>query len=179
MARPVLQRSEDSEAEQRLPLGYVAHTSASRTRLSFPDFKGQEDLLVGLCAALRQLPGIQSAEGRPLTGSVIIAHDGSTDDLVQAASEARLFEVGELPQHSGPLADAVALKDRADQILQDAIGPSVNLRTIAAFAFIAMALRQLAAGSIMPPAATALWYGLSLLLAVNPEAGSTPEDAGE
>ncbi len=174
-----MQEGEDSEAEQQLPLGHIAHASAARTRLSFPDLKGREDVLTGLCASLRQLPGIQSAEGRSLTGSVIIAHDGSTDDLVQAAHEAQLFKVGEVLQRSGPLADAVALKDWVDQSLQDTIGPSVNLRTIAAFTFIAMALRQFAAGSIMPPAATALWYGLSLLLAANPEPSATPEDAGE
>jgi hypothetical protein len=52
---------------------------------------------------------------------------------------------------------------------------------VAAFAFIAMALRQLAAGRIMPPAATALWYGLSLLLMTGIPPGAAPDgsDGGE
>jgi hypothetical protein len=128
---------------------------------------------------VRELPGVHGVEARPLTGSVIIAHDGSTEGLIHAAGDARVFEVREPPPQPGPVAEALAWKDWADRSLRDAVGPGVDLRTIAAFAFIAMALRQLAAGSIMPPAATALWYGLSLLLGVNPEASAPVEDGGE
>jgi hypothetical protein len=90
-----------------------------------------------------------------------------------------VFAVGEPQPPPDPLAEVKAWKDWADLSLRDAIGPGVNLRTLAAFAFIAMAMRQLAAGSILPPAATALWYGLSLLLAVSPEPGLHTEGDGE
>jgi hypothetical protein len=176
----VLRESEESAAEEALPLGHIAHASSSRLRLSFPDLKGQYDSLEALCAAARRLDGVHSAEGRPLTGSVIIAHDGSPEDLVHAARKARVFDVQDVPEEQpGPVADAMAWKDWADRSLRDTIGPNVNLRTIAGVAFIAMAVRQLAAGSILPPAATALWYGMSLLLAANPEPDMHLESEGE
>jgi hypothetical protein len=175
----VSQRREQHAAELELALGHVAHASPARTRLSFPDLKGQEDALGALCAALRALAGVHSAEARALTGSVIIAHDGSTEDLVRAASEARVFAVRQPPEQPGPHAEAVAWKAWLDESLRDTVGPGINVRTIAGLAFLAMALRQLAAGSIMPPAATALWLGVSLLLAANPQPGLHAEGDGE
>lgn len=178
----MLRENEKGAAEVELPLGYVAHASPSRTRLSFPDLKGRDELIDALCAGVRQVDGVYSADGRPLTGSIIITHDGSADELFHAARKARLFDVQDVPhrmRQAEPIADALAWKDWADQSLQETVGPGVNLRAIAAFAFIAMALRQLAAGSILPPAATALWYGLSLLLAVSPEPGIYLDGDGE
>jgi hypothetical protein len=147
--------------------------------LSFPDLKGQDERLAALCAAVHVLEGVNDAEARTLTGSVIVTHDSSTEDLVRTARDARLFETGDAPRPPELLAEAMAWKAWADQGLSDTVGPGVNLRTVAGLAFIAIALRQLAAGTIMPPAATALWYGLSLLLAANPEPGLHAEGDGE
>jgi hypothetical protein len=150
--------------------------------LSFPDLKGQDQLIEALCAGLRQLQGVHMVDGRPLTGSVIITHEGDADDFVHVARKARLFEIEEAPtamQPPRPLADALAWRDWADQSLRETMGPGVDLRALAAFAFIAVALRQLAVGRILPPAATALWYGLSLLLAANPEPGAHFDGDGE
>ena len=47
--------------------------------------------------------------------------------------------------------------------MNETVGGGIDARALGALAFIAMALRQLAAGHIMPPAATALLYALNLL----------------
>lgn len=162
-----------------IPVCHVAHATPSRTRLSFPNLKGRDGALGEICAALCSLPGVAGAEGRPLTGSVIVAHDGSAEHLLAAGTAAGLFDVRAPDPGPDPLAEAAAWKDWADSTLRETVGRGVDLRAIAAFAFIAIALRQLAAGSLLPPAATALWYGVSLMLAVNPEPGlQQPEHAG-
>jgi hypothetical protein len=125
-----------------------------------------------------KLAGVRQVEARPATGSLIVTHEGSGEDLIDAARLAGLFLVEELAESYAPSLEAVAWKERLDQFLKQTVGGGIDLPTIAAFAFFAMALRQTAVGRIMPPAATALWYGLSLLLmkgaAPGPEA-----DAGD
>lgn len=178
MARAASRNRAQAAAEGTLPRAHIAHASPARTRLSFPDLKGQPEALEAVCAAARKLAGVHEADGRPLTGSVIITHDGSAEDLARAARKARAFEVREMPQPPAiaPGAEVLAWKDWADQSLRETLGPGIDVRTIAAAAFLAMAVRQLAAGSIMPPAATALWYGVSLLLAAGPEPGAPTAD---
>ncbi len=130
---------------------------------------------------MAKLSGVQQVEARPATGSLIVTHDGSSDDLIAAAKLAGLFLVEEIAESYAPGFEVLAWKERIDSFLKGTFGSGLDLRAVAAFAFIAMALRQLAAGNVMPPAATALWYGLSILLAggAPPDAGAEGGDGGE
>jgi hypothetical protein len=120
--------------------------------------------LRNLADAVAKLSGVRQVEARPATGSLIVTHDGSAKDLIEAAKLAGLFLVEAFAETYVPDFEAAASIGRLDQFLKETIGGGIDLLTIAAFAFFAMALRQAAAGRIMPPAATAVWYGLSLLL---------------
>lgn len=149
--------------------------------MHFPELKGRPDSFARLSDAVSKLSRVKSVEARPATGSLIVAHDSSTDDFVAVARGTGLFLVEEVAEAYAPSFEAAALKIRIDAFLKETLGKGFDVRSVAAFAFIAMALRQLAAGRIMPPAATALWYGLSLLLMTGIPPGAAPDgsDGGE
>lgn len=125
--------------------------------------KGQDQRLTELCDAVLGLGTVQRVEARVLTGSLIIHHDGSADELVENLESAQLLEVLREPEHFDPVTEAQAWSQRANGLLQDVVGKDVNLGGLASLALFAIAVRQLAAGNNLPPAATALWYGLNLL----------------
>lgn len=159
-----MSRRERRASGSRLPVAHVVHSCASRMRLSVPDMKGQEGPLTTLCDSLLKLKGVRQAEARLLTGSLIVSHEDATEGLIRRILDAQLLDICEAEAEHDPAAEAKAWQARADSFLAELSGKGVNLRGLAAFAFFAMALRQIAAGHVLPPAATALWYGLSLLL---------------
>lgn len=124
---------------------------------------------------------MQRVEARPATGSLIVTHEGTSDSLIAAAQVAGVFLVEDITETYAPSFEAAVWKERFDRFLKDTVGGGIDVPTVAAFVFIAMALRQIAAGRIMPPAATALWYGLSLLLTkgMPPPEGEFGSEGGE
>lgn len=164
--RPPLSRKADTNDGSPVWVAQIAHSCPSRTRLSFADLKGRPAQLIGLCDRVVKLKGVRQADARAVTGSLIVTHDGSSDDLVLAAKKAGVFDVQDHIEHQFH-ADADAWQEWIDRTLKDAVGNGIDVRTLGAFAFFAMALRQLASGHIMPPAATALLYALNLLSSFN------------
>lgn len=142
---------------------YLGHSCRARTRLSFPDLKGKTHELTALCDGTLKLEGVRQVEGRPLTGSLIVTHDGSMDDLAHAARKSGLFNVRTATEEHNLHDDAHHWKETIDRTLNDTVGHGLDARAMGGLAFLAVALGQFAAGRVMPPAATALWYALNLL----------------
>ena len=142
---------------------HIGHSCRSRTRLSFPYLRGKTQEFTALCDGALKLKGVRQVEGRPLTGSLIVTHDGSADDLAHAARKAGLFNVKAVAQEHKFHDDARQWKETVDRALNDAVGHGIDARAIGGLAFLAVALGQLATGRVMPPAATALWYALNLI----------------
>jgi len=127
-----------------------------------------------------KLKGVRQVDGRPLTGSLIVIHDGSADDLAHAARKAGLFDVKPTAAVEHEVHhDAQAWKETVDRTLGGLVGHGIDARAIGAFAFIAIALRQLASGHIMPPAATALWYAVNLIAPSAPPGGPPDGNGAE
>jgi hypothetical protein len=162
-----------------LAVAHLVHACPSRTRLSVAELKGQAAPLTSLCDALSELEGVERVEARPLTGSLIVTHGGDTRALLGSIAEAGLLEIREAPEPHDPGAEASAWQEWLDRRLEEVGGKNINLKGVAALAFFAMALRQIAAGRVMPPAATALWYGLSLLLLTRASPHGGPDGDGE
>jgi hypothetical protein len=147
--------------------------------LSFPDRREQRAFFEEICDASLRLPGVSKVEGRPGTGSVIITHDGTTEALLQAARSNRAFVVEEMGQQSAPAGDTLDWQALFTTATQDTSGPSGAVRSAAIAALLMMAILQITRGQIMPPATTALWYALSLLLGKDMASGETGGDGGE
>lgn len=149
----------------------VEHVIDGRMRLAVRERKGDRTYFEQLADALVKIEGISEVDARPLTASVVIKHSAAGQGLLDAVCQAgnlRLLEEDEADE-GAPEASAESLRASVDMLLRQAAGQGVTLRAVVAMAFLIMALRQLAAGNVMPPAATSFWYGLSLLLDGKPQ----------
>jgi hypothetical protein len=151
--------------KKNIILGTVAHSCAGRTRLNFAALKDKTAVLASLCDQVRQISAVVDAEIRSLTGSLIIAHWGTTDDLIEDAQRNGLFAVRPETEVQTVEAHALGLVEGLESLTKEVLGRELDIRSLAAFAFIAIAIRQIGVGAIAPPAATALWYAATLLLA--------------
>lgn len=160
-------------------LACIAHASPERTRLRFPDRRGDVEFFETLCDRIMRLTGVRSVEGRTDTGSLIIEHDAPSEDVLQAAVTAGLFTIGEAAPIEPPDMNIGAWKKTLDQTVASTFGGGIDLKMLTALAFILMAVQQLARGNVAPPAATALWYGLTLLFLNRPGGDPGPGNGGE
>ncbi len=161
-----------------VPAGRIAHACAGRTRISFAAHKGDTATLTSLCDGVLGLPGVHLVEGRPATGSVIVSHEGTTEQLVEAAAAAHVFCAHELAaaQSDGSRQDGW---QGMIEVAMNELGGSIGMaRGGAALAFIAMAAVQASRGNVLPPATTALWYAASLLLGREMPSAGDIEDPG-
>lgn len=147
------------------PAGIVAHSCAGRTRLNFPELRNQAIALEALREKVLQLSGVVDAEIRPVTGSLIMAHWGTAEDLVAEAQRVKLFSIVSKEGGESIERRASSLASQLDAYTNSVMGAGLDLRSMAALAFAVMAIRQLAKGVIAPPAATAIWSAVILLLA--------------
>ena len=145
------------------PAARILHTCRSRTRLGIPDLKGDKDRLSRLCDAVLDLGPVQRVEARVLTGSLVVHHEGDAEKLREDLERAHLLKVLREPEQFDPISEAQAWSRHVNSLLQEFGGRGVSVWNLAALALFAVALRQLAAGNVLPPAATALWYALTLL----------------
>jgi len=163
-ARFVLVARKERDSQVALPSGYIAHSCAFRTRLNLPELKGKEGPLTVLCDAVLGLEGVRQVEARLLTGSLIIHHDGAAGELVRRIEKAGLLRIRREAWEHAPAVEAQAWKEQIDGFLEASLGKGLDVKNVAAFSLFAMALRQIAAGHVFPPATTALWYGMNLLV---------------
>jgi hypothetical protein len=159
-----------------LPVARVAHACTGRTRLSFPDRKEQRAFFEQICDGTLHLPGVRQVEGRPATGSLIVTHDGTADALLEAARARGLFIVREPASGPAPASETPEWQSVLGMLFKDAANPAGAARMAAIVGLLGMTLVQASRGQIMPPATTALWYALSLLLGSGPSPGEGSAD---
>ncbi len=158
--------SDRKRARRRKPdvVAELAHMCSGRTRLVVRERKGERAFFEQLCDAVLALEGITEVEGRTLTGSLIITHpDIEGVDVITAVEAAGLLEVLPETPPRDPADEFGAWKNWLEEIVGQGSGRALSLNTITAIGFLLIALIQIQRGQQMPPAATALWYAISLL----------------
>lgn len=155
----------DGQATPALPVGELGHSCPGRTRFAFPALKGDAAALEAVRSEVARFFGVVDTQIRPVTGSLIVAHWGTAEDLIEEASSKGVFVVGRAPDAETVEARARQLMAGAEGAIGKVLGNGLDARSLAALAFAAMAIRQIAIGTISPPAATALWSSAILLLA--------------
>jgi hypothetical protein len=111
---------------------YVAHEIEGRIRLKLPDTKKNLDLLETIRKALAGIPGAESVEANPLTGSVLLQYDPVLNGTVRQqiariGEETGLFALMQSqPSHlSEPvegIGNYVAVPSRAAEAIIDEVG---------------------------------------------------------
>lgn len=150
----------------RLPskaTAHVVHSVRGRTRFRIRNRRHHRAFFRQLEHQLNQVPEVKSVEADPLTGSVLVHHEGSTFDLLLAAAQAG---VGELIDLGPPPAVAQQIRNELalfDQLVQRVTSGQMDLSTVAMFALFTLAGIQLVRGKQPVIAITLAWYASELL----------------
>jgi hypothetical protein len=103
-------------------------------------------------------------ETNPITGSLLVEHEGEIADLVMQAFGADIGDLVEIALNAPPVAQRLASEITAiDRNIRDFTGGEIDLRTLASIGLLAMAAIQLIAGQQPAIAVTVGWYASELL----------------
>lgn len=138
-------RSRAGQPSTPMPVAEMAHASAGRTRLRFPELRGSAAALEALAARLGKIDGVRATAVRPFTGSILVRHDGPFRDLARRAAAEALFDLDDSP-------------------VREARSPAVGRPVPAAVAmvFAGLGVMQIFERRVLPPALTLFWYAASL-----------------
>lgn len=129
-----------------IPRALIVSSLAGRMRLRLPEHQHDAAFFRLLGQAVLMLPGVTASSTNALTAGVLIRFRGPPEALLAAAAKEGVFcadtPVSPLGQNS-----------------------AAQLAPLGAAALALMAMLQAARGSILPPAATLIWYAASLILA--------------
>jgi hypothetical protein len=151
-----------------LPVAVVVHRLPGRMRVRVEERRRDEAYFAQVAQQLRQCPTVVDVSVTPLTGSVLILHDGTDTDVVTGYAKAfDLFEV------VLPASGSVGAEPRPDQVIQERLdhvdrwmrresGDHADLRSLALIGLLGGAVWQMARGRMLPAGATLLWYALVL-----------------
>ncbi len=148
-----------------LPVAEIAHRAGQRVRLRFARHRGDSGFFARLERRALGVEGVLSATGRPATGSLIIRHKANLDAVACRLRDEGVCNILGEPEDHRPEVEARNVTRELDARLYEASGGQLDLRAVGAFALVAMGILQIARGQVVVPATTALWYGLTLLLA--------------
>jgi hypothetical protein len=150
-----------------LPDARIVHQTSERMRLKIPSKKGDELYFLSLKKELSKQKGVEDLEVNPLTGSLLVLHNGNRQDLIHFAESKELFKVAaEEKQHYGSLTSIVlGLFNSVNNVIKDLTKKELDIPAIAFLALISVAIYQIARGNFKAPAwYTALWYGTNIFL---------------
>lgn len=138
----------------------VTHRLPGRIRLQLSGLKHDPAALDGLAEGLRASPQVTRVQANALVGSLLVHHTGGWDELAAWAEAGQLFALGRPPRenvhqrlHRGV--------DDLTRGLSAVSGEPVDLREWLTLGLIGLAIHQAAAGNVMVPAASLLWYALN------------------
>jgi len=153
------------------PSAYIKHHIPGRVRLRVPQKKGDYRYFDRVAESFAGCPGITQLQLNPQAASLLICH--GTDihflDIAEFAETNGLFTIIEQPEETFsiphlPIAMLTSTGlNRVDESLLDFSQGRLDGRSLLFLALVGLAVHQITRGKIMAPAASLLWYALSLL----------------
>ena len=146
------------------PAHVVSHTPR-RVRIRVPSRRHDGEFFELAKVLFASLPGVESVEANPLTGSLLVHHDTDLEAIAAHGLENDLFELAAPALLGRPLPGRVtAAYSRANAGLKRATGGEMDIPSLALMALLGLGAYQIAAGELAaPPAHIALWYALAIL----------------
>jgi hypothetical protein len=142
----------------------LVHRIPGRTRIRIDSRRGDAAFFAGLEQALAGRDGVRSVSVTPATGSVLICHEGSLEDLLAEAERAALFVVGEEPPPSRRVVETlVARTESLDRWLRATAPNTLDVRTAAFLGLAGLGVLQALRGQALPAGLTLLHYALEAL----------------
>ncbi|HEY3908627.1 MAG TPA: hypothetical protein VGM07_01900 [Stellaceae bacterium] len=146
------------------PKAHLVHSVPGRVRLRVSERRGDRGFFSEVERRLQSLEAVRHVETNPITGSVLVQHEGEIADLIGQAFGANIGELVEIALNLPPVARRLASEMTAiDRNIQDFTGGEIDLRTLASIGLLAMAAMQLIGGQQPVIAVSLGWYASELL----------------
>lgn len=143
---------------------YAVHHLPGRTRFRVPGRRGDAAFFQEIATRLGQCVGVGGVETNPLTGSVLIHHDGDIEGLIVEALGCGISEFVELELGAPPVARRVRAGIAAlDGGIRRYTHGELDLGTLAACGLVMLAGLQLLRGRQRSGAVSLAWYASELL----------------
>lgn len=157
-------------------LARVLHSIPGRARLRVEDLKGEGEALSRLRAALLETPGVHEVTVNPRTGSVLLEHTGSLEEVLREAEHGGALRLAtDAPEPYFAQLHRALLE--SDGELRRASRGKLDLETLTFFGFLAGGLYQVTHGHALPAGVTLLRYAVEMVTgtAVEQLAAATAE----
>lgn len=151
---------------------YIKHRLPGRVRLKIPQKKGDHRYFDRIAEAFADCPGITQLQLNPPAASLLVCHGADTPflSIAEFAQTNALFTVIEqapeetfsIPNVPLTMLTSAGLK-HMDNALVDFSRGRLDGRSLLFLALIGLAIHQMTRGRVMAPAASLLWYALSLV----------------
>ena len=163
---------------EETPQAFLCHAVPGRTRIKVPDRRGDLAYFAGLERDLAPAPGVAHVSVRPMTGSVVILHDGEVAALAAHALDKGLFTLGDGEPQLEPVVERLrGAAVAADRRVRAWSGGGLDMATLMSLVLIVAALVQLRNGRLFGPASHLLWTAFGVLRMARPTPPpAEPED---
>jgi len=150
-----------------MPAAVITHTSRGRLRIRISTQKGNLAALKSQGDQLATCPGIISIEVNPSTGSILLLHQTTVQEIVAFAKSRNLFLLEELKSPKVPSAelrrDLGSTFKSVDRQIQNLTGGDLDLSGLTMGALIIAGTAQILSGNAgAMPWFAAYWYAYHL-----------------
>lgn len=141
----------------------IVHTCSGRLRLKV----SPKSELSRVAEQFRAIDGVQDVSYNLTTGSLLIVHQGSYEELITNAQSNSLFEFKQKPSHKDTVLFNTVIKGffkDINQFVKKYTGYSLDLSSVTFIILVVLAGYQISRGNFTVPAwYTALWYAMNIL----------------
>ena len=131
----------------------IEHVIPGRVRLRFPGQRGNTAFFEQIVTLVSQHPAVEEARANPLTGSLLVRHSGSLDELARAAADMGLISADALAGIRAQLTP----EQRGWLALSPLQGPQIP-----AIALTGLGALQVLRGRLLGPASEHFWHAREL-----------------
>lgn len=145
---------------------YIAHISKGRIRVKFSSMKGNEEFFNLLTEKILQNEALLKIRTNPITGSILIEHEKSTEDIIVLLKNLNMFEIKEAKEMPKKKIIYSINKNVSyiNRIIRKVSSETLDLKSAVLLFLIISAIYQIAKGNLSAiPWYTALFYLNSLI----------------
>lgn len=124
-----------------LPRAYIARRCSGQVRFKLPRRKHDAAFFGRAAEVLGRFPAVEALEVNPLTGSILVHHRATLEEVAQFAHEQNLFTLAQRPERVPPGRPS----------------PRGEPRNALMLLVLLFGLIQLARGNVLGPASTLFW----------------------
>jgi hypothetical protein len=148
-----------------MPAALIVHEMQGRIRLRVPEMRGEPEFFSQIENRLQEFDDIFSVTVRPMTGSILIEHDGiNADELAHWARNNDLFDVKSQPgkKHAGYSIAQMSQHElnKLDEYLKRSTEERFDLLSLLMLMAIGLIISEFLKGRLSAGSFALVWYAL-------------------